>query len=72
MGNSEMARIFQVSSVVVEVQHGESQDDAWGRYLATNPEGARASVKIFHYPGPVSRRNNHSDILQWRRRENRV
>ncbi len=76
MGKSEnrsaIARLFQTISVVVEVLHGESQDDAWRRYLASNPEGAGASVKIFHFPEPVSRNNKNSDILQWRRRENPI
>lgn len=76
MGKSEnrsaIARLFQTSSAVVEVLHGESQDDAWCRYLASNPEGAGAHIKIFHYPEPVSRNNQNSDILQWRRRENQL
>ena len=64
MGNSNsksaIARFLRISPVVVEVRHGESQDDAWSRYLAANPEGAGAHVKIFHYPEPVSRNNQIS------------
>jgi hypothetical protein len=76
VGKSEnmpaIARFFQTNPVVVVVLHGESQDDAWHRYLTANPAGAGAHVKIFHYPEPVARKNNNSDVLQWRRRENRV
>ncbi len=46
-------KYFQTNLAVVEVQHGENQEDAWRRYLADNPEADRAHVKIFHYPGQV-------------------
>ena len=69
---SALARFFQNSSVVVEVLNGESQDDAWRRFLADNPDGAGARIKIFHYPEPVSRKKINPDILQLPRGENRI
>ena len=41
---------FQAKLVVVEVQNGEGQEEAWRRHLAANPDDAGAHVKIFHYP----------------------
>lgn len=67
---SAIARFLQIQSAVVEVLHGESENDAWRRYLADNPDGSRAHVKIFHYPEPAPRNTNNPDILQLRRREN--
>ena len=43
---------FQTKLVVVEVKNGESQDDAWHRYLGENPGSVRAQIKIFHFPQP--------------------
>ena len=40
--------------VVVVVRHGESQGEAWRRYLADHPESVGAGVRIFHYPSQVS------------------
>jgi hypothetical protein len=51
---SAITQYFQTKLVVVEVQNGESQEDAWRRYLAENPGSAGAHVKIFHYPEPSS------------------
>ena len=68
--NSVIVRYFQTNLVVVEVLNGETQDDAWRRYLADNPKGAGATVKIFHYPEPRSLKKRNSEVLQLRRREN--
>ena len=53
-----VTKYFQTKLAVVEVRRGESQEDAWRRYLAENPESAGADVKIFHYPepGPLQRK----------------
>jgi hypothetical protein len=48
---SAIVKYFQTNLAVVEVRHGENQEDAWRRYLADNPEAKKAHVKVFHYPG---------------------
>jgi hypothetical protein len=47
-----MRQYFRAKLAVVEVKNGETQEDAWRRYLAENPNSAGAHVKIFHYPEP--------------------
>jgi hypothetical protein len=49
---SAITQYFKTKLVVVEVQNGETQEQAWRRHLAANPESAGAQVKIFHYPEP--------------------
>jgi hypothetical protein len=55
---SAITQYFQTKLVVVEVQNGETQEEAWRRHLAANPESAGAQVKIFHYPesSPLKRK----------------
>ena len=56
MGDSKnqtaLSQYLRTNLAVVEVRRGESQEDAWRRYLADNPECVGACVKIFHYPKP--------------------
>jgi hypothetical protein len=52
-----IARYFKTNLAVVEVRNGESQDDAWRRYLADHPDCAGVNVKIFHYEGPSPLKN---------------
>lgn len=47
-----MRRYYEPNLVVVEVRHGESQDEAWRRFLAEYPQSAEARIKIFHFPKP--------------------
>ncbi len=49
---SAVAQYFKTNLAVVEVRKGESQEEAWHRYLADNPESVGARIKIFHYPKP--------------------
>ena len=54
MGNSEeptglLSKYLHQKVVVVEVQNGESQEEAWRRHLLTNPGDDTANIKIFHY-----------------------
>lgn len=39
--------------VVVPVKNGETEDQAWRRYLRENPEDHRADIKIYHFPWPL-------------------
>jgi|WetSurMetagenome_2_1015567.scaffolds.fasta_scaffold60477_3 hypothetical protein len=55
---SVITQYFQTKLAVVEVRPGESQEDAWHRYLADNPDNAGAHVKIFHYPEPSPLKKN--------------
>ncbi len=59
---SVVAQYFQTKLAVVEVRNGESQEDAWRRYLAENPDQAGAHVKIFHYPEPSPLKKKGADI----------
>ncbi len=46
---SGLGQNLKINVAVVEVRCGESQEEAWHRYLAENPESVRVDVKIFHY-----------------------
>jgi hypothetical protein len=59
---SAITQYFQTKLAVVEVRPGESQEDAWRRHLAGNPDNAGAHVKIFHYPGPSPLKRENGDI----------
>jgi hypothetical protein len=59
---SAVRQYFQTKLAVVEVQNGESQEDAWSRYLAENPDQAGANVKIFHYPEPSPLKKNKGEM----------
>jgi hypothetical protein len=50
------AQHLKISVAVVEVHNGESQEEAWRRYLSHHPESAGVKVKIFHYPNPSLRK----------------
>ena len=52
---SAVAQYFKTNLAVVEVNNGESEEEAWRRYLADNPEAKMAQVKIFHYSEPDRR-----------------
>jgi len=59
---SAIKQYFQMKLAVVEVKNGESQEEAWRRYLADNPEYAGAHVKIFHYPEPSPLKKKNGDL----------
>ena len=52
---SVLARYLNINLAVVEVRNGESQEEAWRRYLADHPESAGVRIKIFHHPNPRPR-----------------
>ena len=52
---SVLAQDLKINVAVVEVRKGESQEEAWRRYLADHPESVGVQVKIFHYPNPSPR-----------------
>ena len=67
--HSAIAKYFRKNLAVVVVKNGESQDDAWRRFLADNPECAGVNVKIFHYPGPSPLKRGNSQVPQlWKRK----
>jgi hypothetical protein len=49
---SLLAQDLKISVAVVEVHNGESQKEAWRRYLTYHPESVGVRIKIFHYPNP--------------------
>ena len=52
---SVLAQYLKINLAVVEVRKGESQEEAWRRYLSVHPESVGVRVKIFHYPNPSPR-----------------
>ena len=52
---SVLAQYLNINLAVVEVRKGESQEEAWRRYLSDHPESVGVRVKIFHYPNPSPR-----------------
>ena len=52
---SVLAQYLNIDLAVVEVRKGESQEEAWRRYLSVHPESVGVRVKIFHYPNPSPR-----------------
>ncbi|MFZ5447294.1 MAG: hypothetical protein ACOZFS_01455 [Thermodesulfobacteriota bacterium] len=60
MGDSEeqsvLDRYLNINLAVVEVCNGESQEEAWRRYLAEHPERVGVSVKIFNYQNSSPRK----------------
>jgi hypothetical protein len=58
---------------VVEVRSGESQDEAWRRYVAENPKSAGVHIRIFHYSRPRSLKmeGGNREILHFLKRGNR-
>ena len=53
---SVLARYLNINLAVVEVRNGESQEEAWRRYLSDHPEKVGVRVTIFHYPNPSPRK----------------
>ncbi len=49
---SLLAQDLKISVAVVEVHDGDSQEEAWRRYLTHHPESVGVLIKIFHYPNP--------------------
>jgi hypothetical protein len=58
--HSALAQYLMTNAAVVEIRNWESQEEAWRRYLADNPQSIRAHVKIFHYPTRNSGRGKSS------------
>lgn len=60
MGDSEdqsaLDRYLNINLAVMEVRNGESQEEAWRRYLTRHPESVGVRVKIFHYPNASPRK----------------
>ncbi len=60
MGDSEdqsvLGRYLNINLAVVEVRNGESQEDAWRRFLAEHPEKVGVCVKIFNYQNSSPRK----------------
>jgi hypothetical protein len=47
---SLLTQDLKISVAVVEVHNGESQEEAWRRYMTHHPESVGVRIKIFHYP----------------------
>lgn len=48
--STALTKYFQTKLAVVEVGEGESQEEAWQRYLTLHPEYSDTHIKVFHYP----------------------
>jgi hypothetical protein len=65
-----LTKYFETKLAVIEVKEGETEEEAWRRYLATHPGYANTHIKIFQYPAKAcpSKAKGHSEILQLRRK----
>lgn len=45
-----LGKYFETKLAVIEVNDGETQEEAWRRYLSLNPGLANSRIRIFHYP----------------------
>lgn len=63
-----LTKYFETKLAVIEVNDGETEEEAWRRYLATHPGYANTHIKIFHYPAKVcpGKAKGHAEILQFR------
>lgn len=48
--NTALGKYLETKLAVIEVKDGETQEEAWRRYLTHNPGCANTHIKIFHYP----------------------
>jgi hypothetical protein len=48
---AEFATALDMKMAVVQVQRGESNQDAWNRHLKSHPHDANAMIKVFNQPG---------------------
>ncbi|MFW6123327.1 MAG: hypothetical protein ACOC6L_03735 [Thermodesulfobacteriota bacterium] len=48
--NTALGKYLETKLAVIEVKDGETQEEAWRRYLTLNPGYANTHIKIFHYP----------------------
>jgi hypothetical protein len=58
-----LTKYFETKLAIVEVNEGETQEEAWRRYLTTHPGHANARVKIFHYPAEVIPGSNKGPVI---------
>jgi len=47
--NTGLGKYLETKLAVIEVKEGETQEEAWRRYLTLNPGSANTHIKIFHY-----------------------
>jgi hypothetical protein len=45
-------KFFDIRSVIVEVQPGETEEEAWSRHLKRRPEDRCANIRIFNRQPP--------------------
>lgn len=48
--STELGKYFETKLAVIEMNDGETEEEAWHRYLTLHPEYANTHIKIFHYP----------------------
>jgi hypothetical protein len=51
----EFAAALDMKMAVVQVQPGESNNEAWNRHLKDHPHDVHAMIKVFNQPKRVSR-----------------
>jgi len=49
----EWLKFFNIRRVIVEVQPGETEKDAWSRHLKKRPEDRWANIRIFNRQPPT-------------------
>ena len=51
-----IGKYFGCRIAIVQVNSGETKEEAWNRNLAKHPEDIHASIKIFNFPIPPASR----------------
>ena len=57
-----LSKYFETKLAVIEVNDGETQEEAWRRYLTLNPGYADTHIKIFHYPAKTTLSKATADL----------
>jgi hypothetical protein len=52
---ADFAAAFDMKMVVVQVNPGESNKEAWSRHLQDHPQDAGAMIKVFNQPQMLKR-----------------
>jgi hypothetical protein len=57
-----VSKYLETKLAVIEVHDGETQEEAWRRYLILHPECANTHIKIFHYPAKKTLDQTQRDL----------
>ena len=72
--STALSKYFEAKLAVIEVNEGETQEEALRRYLTANPEYANSHIKVFHYPprNPLKRAKEDENVLPFKHQEKKI